>query len=84
MSNLVPPLVEQSLQYFLTDILKKCNEIADENGLNKLTPAVLKQALLGLDGYDFMKDLLEDVDDVIVPPSMRSKNSQRNMKRSKS
>lgn len=45
---------------------------------------MLKQALLNLDGYDFMKDAMDDVEDVIMPPSMRSKSSGRNPKRSKS
>lgn len=84
LSNVVPPLVEQSLQYFLEDIIKKSEEIATDNELTKLTPAVLKQSLLNLDGYDFIKDAMEDVDDVIVPPTMRQKSSSRGGKRTKS
>lgn len=49
-----------------------------------MTPAVLKQALLNLDGYDFMKDAMDDVEDIIMPPNMRSKSSAKNSKRSKS
>jgi hypothetical protein len=44
----VPPLIEKSLQYFLIDIIKKSEEVAQEHGVSKLTPAVLKRALLGL------------------------------------
>ena len=85
MSNVVPPLIEQSLQYFLTELIQKSEDVANEHGLAKLTPAALKQALLSLDpGYDFMKDAMDDVEDVILPPTMRTKSSQRNPKRSKS
>ncbi len=31
-----------------------------------------------------MKDAMDDVEDVILPPTMRTKSSQRNPKRSKS
>jgi hypothetical protein len=83
LSNVVPPLVEQSLQYFLGDLIKKSEEVATENGMGKLTPAVLKQALLSLEGYDFMKDALDDVEDVMLAPTMRQKSSSRGGKRAK-
>lgn len=85
LSNLVPPLIEKSLQFFLIDLVKKSEEVAAEHGVNKLTPAILKHALLGLDSYDFMKDALDDVDDTILPlATSKSKSSQRAPKRSKS
>jgi len=58
--------------------------VANEHGVTKLTPAVLKQALLGLDTYDFMKDALDDVDDTIVPlGASKSKSSQKGKKKGK-
>lgn len=48
LSNLVPPLVEQSLEFFLVDLLKKCEEVAQEHSITKLTPQVLKKALHSL------------------------------------
>jgi hypothetical protein len=57
--------------------------VAAEHGVNKLTPAVLKQALIGLEGYEFMKDVLDDVEEEILPLAMR-KSSSRQPKRTKS
>jgi hypothetical protein len=82
---LVPPLIEQSLQYFLIDLIKKSEEVALEHGANKLTPAILKHALLGLESYDFMKDALDDIDDNIAPvATLKQKSSQKGPKRNKS
>ena len=67
----------------MTDLIKRSEEVANEHGASKLTPAVLKQALLTLDGYDFMKDLLDDVEEEIVALPLR-KSSSRQPKRTKS
>jgi len=57
--------------------------VAAEHGSNRLTPAILKNALIGLNGYDFMKDALDDVEDEIVALPLR-KSSSRQPKKSKS
>jgi hypothetical protein len=80
----VPPLVEQSLEYFLVDLLKKCDEVAREHGINKLTPPVLKKALNSLETYDFLKDALDDVENLSAPiPSKTKIPAPRQPKRSK-
>jgi predicted transcriptional regulator len=84
LSNLVPPLVEQSLEFFLVDLLKKCEEVAQEHNITKLTPPILKKALLELENYDFLKDALDDVEDISSPIPSKSKiSAPRQPKRSK-
>ena len=73
LSNLVPPLVEQSLEFFLIDLLKKCEDLAKDYNVSKLTPPMLKKALLELDNYEFLKDALDDVEDLPAPKLSASK-----------
>ena len=49
------------MQFFLNDLIKRSEQIAIEYGISKLSPAVLKHALAGMDNYEFMKDALDDV-----------------------
>lgn len=80
----MPPLVEQSLEYFLVDLLKKCDEVARDHGINKLTPPVLKKALNSLDSYDFLKDALDDVENLSTPiPSKTKIAAPRQTKRAR-
>lgn len=66
------------------DLLKKCDEVAREHGINKLTPPVLKKALNSLDSYDFLKDALDDVENLSAPVATKPKNTTpRQPKRSK-
>lgn len=84
LSNLVPPLVERSLEFFLADLLKKCEEVSQEYNVNKLTPPVLKKALFGLQNYEFLRDVLEDVEEISSPiPSKTKISSSRQPKRAK-
>jgi hypothetical protein len=57
--------------------------VAQEHSLNKLTPAVLKKALLSLPAYDFMKDSLDDVEDLAAPAPAKPKSTRAPPKRSK-
>lgn len=76
--------MEQSLEYFLVDLLKKCDEVAHEYAVSKLTPPVLKKALHNLENYEFLKDALDDVEDLAQPIPSKSKiSSSRQNKRAK-
>lgn len=77
-------MVEQSLEFFLVDLLKKCEEVAQEHSITKLTPQVLKKALHSLESYEFLKDALDDVEDLSAPALSKPKSSgSRQPKRAK-
>ena len=67
-------------------IIQKSEEVAKEHLVSKLSPAILKNALMNLESsYSFMKDTLDDVEDAILSGSLtKSKSSQSKMKKSKS
>lgn len=44
-SNLIPPLMEKALEFFLIDIIKKSAEVTKEAYLVKLHPFSLKKAI---------------------------------------
>ena len=71
MSNVIPSLVEQSLQFFLSDLIQQSEKVAIRNGKSTLTPAVLKVALGQLHNYSFMNDVMKDVADVDVDKKLK-------------
>ena len=38
-----------------------------EHNITKLTPSILKKALLGMEKYEFLRDTVEYIEDTIVP-----------------
>ena len=65
--------MERSLEMFLQELLKECETVAEAHMSGKLTPSILKKALLGMEKYEFMADTVDDIEDTIVPVSSKAK-----------
>lgn len=68
---------------FLEELLTESEAVAEAHMAGKLTPSVMKKALMNMEKYEFMRDTLDDVEETIMRTNSKSKGDKP-VKRSKS
>lgn len=57
-----PIAVGKALELFMIDLVSKSAEIAKEKGSKRVTAAMLKQVVEGIETYDFLTDIVSKAD----------------------